>query len=160
MGRDCAPVGGQPATGGRDDWIPALFSAVALADLTTYPLTIQNCGRDATFAKAPERAVALGQISKIPFLLGVQDRIAATAFWPNAVLPELAKANAQIKVLTVVIPMLESVLAKQPDFVPAMLVTLMGPDSKVAKREDFSALGIATYLSPSACATTADVKGV
>jgi len=38
-------------------------------------------------------------------------------------------------------------------FVAAMLVTLMGPNSKVAKRADFEALGIPTYLSPSACST-------
>ena len=51
-------------------------------------------------------------------------------------------------------------LAKQPDFVAAMLVTLMGPDSKVAKRDDFETLGIPTYLSPSACTVEEDAKDV
>ena len=60
--------------------------------------------------------------------------MAATAFWPNAVLPELEEANSQVEVLTVEFPTLESVLSTQPDFVAAMLLTLMGPDSKVAKR--------------------------
>ena len=81
-----------------------------------------------------------------------------TAFWPNKVLPELEAANAKVDVLTVEFPTLESVLSKQPDFVAAMIVTLMGPDSKVAKREDFEKLGIATYLSPSACTTEADTQ--
>jgi iron complex transport system substrate-binding protein len=84
--------------------------------------------------------------------------MAATAFWPNDVLPELEAAHAQVELLTVEFPTLESVLATQPDFVSAMLVTLLGPDSRVAKREDFHALGIPTYLSPSAC-TTADTAG-
>lgn len=137
----------------------SFLCSAALADRTTYPLTIENCGQEVTFQKAPERAVALGQNSaEILLLLGLEDRMAATAFWPNSVLPELAAANDTVEVLTVEFPTLESVLAKQPDFVPAMLVTLMGPDSKVAKREDFEALGLPTYLSPSACTTEADAK--
>lgn len=135
-----------------------LYSA-ALAERTIYPLTIANCGQEVTFQKAPERTVALGQNSaEILLLLGLEDRMAATAFWPNSVLPELAAANDTVEVLTVEFPTLESVLAKQPDFVPAMLVTLMGPDSKVAKRQDFEKLGIPTYLSPSACTTEADAS--
>jgi iron complex transport system substrate-binding protein len=143
---------------------PAVLGSVAAAILCTsvqaeptiYPLTIENCGQQVTFTKAPERTVALGQNSaEIMLLLGLEDRMAATAFWPNKVLPELEAANSKVEVLTVEFPTLESVLSKQPDFVPAMLVTLMGPDSKVAKREDFERLGIPTYLSPSAC-TTAD----
>jgi iron complex transport system substrate-binding protein len=137
----------------------AFLSSSALAQATTYPLTIENCGQQVTFAKAPERAVALGQNSaEILLLLGLGDRMVGTAFWPNKVLPELEAANAKVDVLTVEFPTLEAILAKQPDFVPAMLVTLLGPDSKVAKREDFEKLGIPTYLSPSACTTVADTS--
>lgn len=131
-----------------------LLCTAAQAEPTRYPLTIENCGQKITFTKAPERTVALGQNSaEILFLLGLEDRMAATAFWPNKVLPELEAAHSKVEVLTVEFPTLEAVLSKQPDFVPAMLVTLMGPDSKVAKREDFAKLGIPTYLSPSACST-------
>ncbi|UIJ72646.1 ABC transporter substrate-binding protein [Aurantimonas sp. HBX-1] len=127
------------------------------AEPTAYPLTIENCGQAVTFEKAPERAVALGQNSaEVMLLLGLEDRMAATAFWPNKVLPELQAANDKVEVLTVEFPTLESVLSKQPDFVASMLTTLMGPDSKVAKRDDFESLGIPTYLSPSACSTTLD----
>lgn len=137
----------------------SLLCSAAQAERTSYPLTIENCGQEVTFEKAPERTVALGQNSaEILLLLGLEDRMAATAFWPNSVLPELTVANDTVEVLTVEFPTLESVLAKQPDFVPAMLVTLMGPDSKVSKRDDFQALGIPTYLSPSACSTAADTK--
>jgi iron complex transport system substrate-binding protein len=135
----------------------AMLSTAALAEATSYPLTIENCGQQVTFAQAPERAVALGHNSaEILFLLGLEDKMIATAFWPNKVLPELEAANAKVEVLTVEFPTLEAILAKQPDFVPAMLVTLLGPDSKVAKREDFEKLGIPTYLSPSACTTITD----
>ena len=128
------------------------FAAQAQTD---YPLTIENCGQSITFDAPPQNAVALGQNSaEIMLMLGLEDRMAATAFWPNKVLPELAEANAKVELLSVEFPSLESVLAVQPDFVAAMLVTLMGPDSKVAKREDFHSLEIPTYLSPSACSVT------
>lgn len=140
------------------------FAIAALAPLTAaaqartvYPLTIENCGQSVTFEKAPQNAVALGQNSaEIMLLLGLEDRMAATAFWPNTVLPDLAEANSKVELLSVEFPTLESVLSQQPDFVAAMLTTLLGPDSKVARRSDFEALGIPTYLSPSACATTLD----
>lgn len=136
----------------------AVSGTVLQAD-TTYPLTIENCGQTVTFEQAPQSAVALGQNSaEIMLLLGLEDRMAATAFWPNAVLPEVAEANNEVEVLTVEFPTLESVLSKQPDFVAAMLTTLLGPDSKVAKRSDFESLGIPTYLSPSACSTTLDAS--
>ena len=135
----------------------AVFCIALQAEPTRYPLTLENCGQQVTFDKAPERAVALGQNSaEILLLLGLEDRMAATAFWPNSVLPELEEANGKVDVLTVEFPTLEAVLSKQPDFVPAMLLTLMGPDSKVAKREDFEKLDIPTYLSPSACSTALD----
>ncbi|QBX34306.1 ABC transporter substrate-binding protein [Paracoccus liaowanqingii] len=122
---------------------------------TDYPMTVENCGQSVTFEAPPQNAVALGQNSaEIMLMLGLEDRMAATAFWPNTVLPELAEANAEVELLSVEFPSLESVLAVQPDFVAAMLVTLMGPDSKVAQREDFHSLGIPTYLSPSACSVT------
>jgi iron complex transport system substrate-binding protein len=136
-----------------------LAGTVLHADPVSYPLEIENCGQVVTFDGPPENAVALGQNSaEILYMLGLEDRMAATAFWPNDVLPQLEAAHAQVELLTVEFPTLESVLATQPDFVSAMLVTLLGPDSRVAKREDFHALGIPTYLSPSAC-TTADTAG-
>lgn len=135
------------------------FCGVAAHAGTNYPLTIENCGQTVTFESAPQNALALGQNSaEIMLLLGLEDRMAATAFWPNSVLPELAQANSEVEVITVEFPTLESVLSKQPDFVAAMLTTLLGPDSKVAKRSDFEELGIPTYLSPSACSTTLDAS--
>lgn len=129
------------------------FSAVpALAEATKYPLTIENCGSQVTFQKAPERAVGLGQNSaEIMLLLGLEDKMVGTAFWPNKVLPQVAEANAKVKVLTVEFPTFESILAQNPDFVAAALPSLLGPSSKVAKREDFEKVGIPTYISPSTC---------
>jgi len=139
----------------------SLSAGAALASPTSYPLTVSNCGVDVTFTKAPERAMALGQNSaEIMLLLGLEDRIAGTAFWPSKVLPELAQANAKVKLLTVEIPTLEAVLAERPDFVAAQLLNLLGPNSTIATREDFANLGIPSYLSPGVCATSDNVADV
>jgi len=119
---------------------------------TQYPLTLENCGQKITYTHAPERAVALGQNSaEILLLLGLQDRMVASAFWPSKVMPQLAKANEKVKLLTVEFPRFESVLAEDPDFVASALPSLIGPNSKVAKREDFDKMGVPTYLSPGTC---------
>ena len=134
--------------------------AVQAADAhTQYPLTLENCGQKITYTHAPKRAVALGQNSaEILLLLGLQDRMVGTAFWPSHVLPQLADANAKVKLLTVEMPRLESILAEDPDFVAAALPSLIGPNSKVAKREDFEKMGVPTYLSPGTCLASGTAK--
>lgn len=137
----------------------ALQIAPASAAPTQYPLTIENCGAKITIPKAPERAVGLGQNSaEIMLLLGLEDKMAGTAFWPSKVLPQLETANSKVKLLTVEFPTFESILAENPDFVAAALPSLIGPSSKVAKREDFDKVGVPTYLSPSTCLSTEQVK--
>ncbi|PQZ48465.1 ABC transporter substrate-binding protein [Ochrobactrum sp. MYb15] len=131
----------------------------ATASSTKYPLTIENCGAKITFEKAPERSIGLGQNSaEILLLLGLEDKMAGTAFWPSKVLPQLEAANSKVKLLTVEFPTFESILAENPDFVAASLPSLIGKSSKVAKREDFDKVGVPTYLSPSTCLSTEQVK--
>ncbi|NNU60875.1 ABC transporter substrate-binding protein [Ochrobactrum soli] len=126
---------------------------------TQYPLTLENCGTKVTFQKAPERAISLGQNSaEIMLLLGLEDKMAGTAFWPSKVLPRLEAANSKVKLLTVEFPTFESILAENPDFVAAALPSLIGLNSKVAKREDFDKVGVPTYLSPSTCLSTEKVR--
>lgn len=141
----------------------ALSLSPAFAASTAYPLVINNCGVELTFEKAPQRAVTLGQNSaEILLLLGVEDQMVGTAFWPSEVLPELAEANGKVKRLSQEIPTLESILAERPDFVAAQLAHLLGPESKVAKREDFANLGINSYISPTLCTAnhnSGDVHG-
>jgi iron complex transport system substrate-binding protein len=109
--------------------------------------------------KAPERAIGLGQNSaEIMLLLGLEDKMVGTAFWPNRVMPELEKANSKVKLLTVEFPTFESILAESPDFVAAMLPSLIGPSSKVAKREDFDKIGVNTYIAPSSCVAEGATK--
>src|SRR5690606_8435964 len=141
----------------------ALSLAPAQAAATVYPRKLDTSGVELTFEKAPERVVTLGQNSaEILLLLGVEDSMVGTAFWPSEVLPGLEEANSKVKRLSQEIPTFESILAERPDFVAAQLAHLLGPESKVAKREDFAKLGINSYLSPTLCSAnheTGDVHG-
>lgn len=147
-------------------FLPAVLGAIAFAapvhaEPTSYPLTLQNCGVEITVEQAPQNAVALGQNSaEILLMLGLQDRLAASAFWPTKVLPELEEANEQVEILSVELPTLEGILAKEPDFVAAQLPLLLGDESKVAKRQDFADLGIPSYLSPGICNTRDDAGDI
>jgi iron complex transport system substrate-binding protein len=138
----------------------AIFTTTCFAQAATqYPLTIENCGTSIAIQKTPERAVGLGQNSaEILLLLGLEQKMVATAFWPSKVLPQLEEANAKVKLLTVEFPTFESILAQEPDFVAAALPSLVGPTSKVAKREDFDKVGVPSYISPSTCLSTEKVK--
>jgi iron complex transport system substrate-binding protein len=139
--------------------VASLSATAAPAGPTQYPLTLDNCGAQVTFEKAPERAIGLGQNSaEILLMLGLGNRMVGTAFWPSKVMPLLEEANAKVKLLTVEFPNFESLLAENPDFVAAALPSLMGPTSKVAKRDDFEKVGVPSYLSPSTCLSTDKVQ--
>lgn len=80
--------------------VSLLFSGdmygAAAAD-TGYPLTINSCGRDITFKKAPARAVSLGQSStETLYLLGLSDKVVGTAVRLGPVLKGYEDANAKV----------------------------------------------------------------
>ncbi len=67
-------AGGLTACGSEDDDREPTSAATG-----SYPVTIENCGAEVTFDKAPERVVLL-KSSSVPFLheLGVLDRVRRT----------------------------------------------------------------------------------
>jgi iron complex transport system substrate-binding protein len=130
----------------------ALSAGVAQAAETQYPLTFENCGRQVTFEKAPERAVSLGQSStEILYLLGVGDRMVGTAVWIGPVLAGYEEANAKVERLADNDPSFESVVAKKPDLVTAQFQWHVGPEGIVATPEQFEELKILVYTSPADC---------
>jgi len=132
----------------------ALFglAPAASAGPTHYPLTIRNCGVDVTFAKAPQRAVSIGQSStEILLSLGLADRIVGTAVWFGPVLKGYEAANDKIKRLADNDPSFESVVGQEPDLVTAQYEWHVGPNGSVGKREQFAELGIPTYIAPADC---------
>lgn len=125
---------------------------------TGYPFTLDNCGVEVTFDKAPSRAASLYQAStEILLSLGLADRMVGTSTWFDPVLPALAADNAKVPRLADNDPSLEAVLAKEPDIVTSASAHTFTP-AVVAERSRFAQLGIPTYQSPSVC-TGAKVEG-
>lgn len=128
------------------------LAPASAADATKYPLTIHNCGMSVTFDKAPIRAVALGQsTTEILLSLGLADKIAGTAVWVGPVMKPFEAQNARIERLADNDPSFEAVIAREPDLVAAQFEWHVGPNGSVAKREQFTQLGIPTYISPADC---------
>lgn len=130
----------------------AAFAAQAQAAETTYPLTLENCGHQVTFQKAPGQTVSIGQSStEILYLLGLADRVVGTALWVGPVLKDYEEVNSKIDRLADNDPSFESVLAKKPDIIAVQFQWQVGPEGVVAKPEQFEELGIPVYTSPSDC---------
>ncbi|GAA3895149.1 ABC transporter substrate-binding protein [Streptomyces gulbargensis] len=117
-----------------------------------YPVTLDNCGRSLTVARAPRRAAALDQGSaEILLSLGLADRMVGTATWTDPVLKGLEKENAKVPRLADRYPSFEKVLDTEPDLVTASFLHTVGTGG-VAPRERFEKLGVPAYVSPSDCA--------
>ena len=132
--------------------LPFCLFATSAHSETNYPLTFENCGRQITFDKAPERAVTIGQSStEILFHLGLADKITGTAVWFTEPLPQFAKVSSQIPRLADNDPSFESVIGAKPDLVAAQFLWHLGPEGIVATPEQLTELGINAYISPADC---------
>ncbi|WP_278922275.1 ABC transporter substrate-binding protein [Pseudophaeobacter profundi] len=129
----------------------ASFVPMAQAQ-TTYPLTIENCGVEVTFDAAPKTAVTVGQAgTELLYSLGLGDKVAGTSVWFTEVLPEFSELNAGVERLADNDPSFESVVDKRPDIVAVQYEWHIGPQGIVATREQFSDLGIPTFVLPADC---------
>ncbi|WP_313199836.1 ABC transporter substrate-binding protein [Rhizobium sp.] len=138
----------------------AALPATAFAASTSYPLTVENCGQKVTFDKAPSKIVSIGQgMTEVLYSLGLADKVAGTAVWVGPVLPQYAEANAKIKRLADNDPSFESIVGLEPDLVAAEFEWHVGPMGSVAKREQFSDIGVNTYLSPADCVAKTNLDG-
>jgi iron complex transport system substrate-binding protein len=118
---------------------------------TSYPLTVENCGRKVTFDAAPRRAVAVAQPAIETLLaLGVQGRMAGTASWSDPVLPSLARANARVPRLADGFPSFERVLRTEPDLVYSTFDYTFSAEG-IAPKARFAKLGIPIYQSAAEC---------
>lgn len=137
-----------------------LPAAHVLADTTSYPLTLSNCGQEISFQSAPDNIVTVGQsATEILYALGLSDRVTGTSVWFNPVLPEFRDVNADIERIADNDPSFEAVVNKKPELVAAQYEWHVGPSGSVATREQFHDLGIATYIMPADCDTKDNTTG-
>ncbi|MFI6730887.1 ABC transporter substrate-binding protein [Streptomyces sp. R-74717] len=83
-----------------------------------FPYTVTNCGTKTTFDAPPKRAVTMNQhATEVMLALGLQDRLAGTAYLDDRILPKYRSAYAKTKVLAKEYPSKEVLLGANPDFV-------------------------------------------
>ncbi|MEO5806510.1 putative F420-0 ABC transporter substrate-binding protein [Devosia sp.] len=125
---------------------------------TTYPLTLQNCGAEVTFDKAPARVVTIkSTATELLLSLGLGDRIVGVGFQDGPLPEALAAAGASLKVLADKLPSQEVVLETDPDFIYGGWESNFAADG-AGERPTLEQLGVKTYVAPAACRTVKPPK--
>lgn len=116
-----------------------------------FPLTVDNCGVEVTVPEPPQRVVTIkSTATEMLLALGVGDRIVGTGFPDGPVPAELADEAAGLTVLSDKVPSAEVVLQAEPDLVYAGWESNLTAEG-AGDRATLAQLGVATYVSPSAC---------
>ncbi|MBF0686708.1 MAG: putative F420-0 ABC transporter substrate-binding protein [Cellulomonas sp.] len=115
------------------------------------PVTLDNCGTEVTFDAPPQRVVAIkSSTTEMLLALGLADALVGTAFADGPVPERWADDAADVPVLSEKVPGQEALLEVEPDLVYAGWESNLSADG-AGERSALGALGIATYVSPSAC---------
>ncbi len=119
-------------------------------DTEVAAVTIDNCGTEVVIDSPPQRIVTVkSSTTELLLALGAGDRIVGQAF-PDGPIPEQWAPAADIPVLSDSAPAQEAVLELEPDLVFAGWESVFSADSS-GERDSYAALGIDTYVAPSAC---------
>lgn len=148
--------------GASSDQSPAAGVQRAAPAKTSYPLTIDNCGRKVTFTRPPERVLIMNGVSvgevQTYVLLGLQNRVVANAQRvaisdDPTMVAEVAKVpaggvewNKNFDVPA------EKVLELKPDLVVSTWSGGFDAESGFATRDQLAKAGINSYVNPVDCA--------
>jgi iron complex transport system substrate-binding protein len=139
------------AAGSTADEGPTAASATTPPADGGFPLTVDNCGVEVTVPEPPQRVVTIkSTATEMLLALGVGDRIVGTGFPDGPVPAELADEAAGLTVLSDKVPSAEVVLQAEPDLVYAGWESNLTAEG-AGDRATLAQLGVATYVSPSAC---------
>ena len=117
-----------------------------------FPITIDNCGFEATFDAPPESAITMNQgATEVMLALGLDEHMTGTAYLDDAILPQYEDTYATIPVLSDTYPSQEVLFGADPDFVYGSYSSAFG-EAAAGPREQLAELGIGSYVSPVACA--------
>lgn len=124
---------------------------------TEYPLTVDNCGVSQVFEKAPESIVTMGQAgTEFLYALNQSDKVKGTSVWFTELDEKFKAVNSKIERLADNGPSFEAVIKKRPEMVVVQFPYYVGEKGTVGTREQFSTLGIHSYLLPSSCLDKTD----
>lgn len=138
-----AACGGSPGTGDT--------AAAEASTAPGFPYTVANCGVSSTYQAPPRRAVTMNQhATELLLALGLQDRMAGTAYLDDAVLPAYRSAYDGVKVLAKEYPSKEILLGADPDFVYGGYASAFDK-AQGRDREGLAKSGINSRLSVEYC---------
>ncbi|MFD5083514.1 ABC transporter substrate-binding protein [Kitasatospora sp. NPDC058406] len=121
------------------------------------PVTVNNCGTTVTVGAPPERLVTLNQgATEVALALGLESRMAGTAYLDNAVPEKWKAAYDSVPVLSKDYPTKEKLLAARPDFLYASYSSAF-TDKVAGTRDELGGQGIPSYLSPFGCSDKSQV---
>jgi iron complex transport system substrate-binding protein len=136
---------------------------------TTYPLTMNNCGTDNSFARTPERVVVMngGSVAESSSLiaLGQEARVVANAqSYGTSDVAGRAEAIKRLPSGGITLDnqqdiSREAMLGLRPDLVISTYGGGFKSDAGYASREDLKKIGANTYVPPSACASDGMIAG-
>ncbi|WP_407653450.1 ABC transporter substrate-binding protein [Brevibacillus ruminantium] len=139
---------------------PSQETAKAGDGNSTNPVTVQIDGRTVTFTEVPKRAVSLNQhVTEVMLALGLEDKMAGTAYLDDSILPEYQDAYAKVPVLSAKYPSKEVLLAAEPDFVYAGWKSAF-TEKAVGTIDGLEKLGIKPYLHQSSNMTGPEPEDV
>jgi iron complex transport system substrate-binding protein len=116
-----------------------------------YPVPVDNCGVTSSVAAEPSRAVTMNQgATEVMLALGLQDRMAGTAYLDDAVPQKWQAAYDSVDVLADEYPDRETLLETRPDFVYASYTSAFDREA-AGPADDLAEVGIASYTSPLGC---------
>lgn len=119
-------------------------------------VTLQNCGKTVSLAAPATRAITVNQgATESALAIGAEKDMVGTAYLDDQIAPQFKEAYDSVPVMAPEYPDLETVLAAKPDLVAASYSSAFA-DGGIGSREEFTDLGIATYVSPFGCADKAD----
>lgn len=130
---------------------PAAQPTAEPSPTSAYPRTVASCGVEATLEAPPERVVTIkSSATEMVLALGAGERLVGTAFADGPVPQEYATAAQDLPVLSDKVPAAEVVLETEPDLVYAGWESNLTAEG-AGERDMLASLGVATYVSPSAC---------
>jgi iron complex transport system substrate-binding protein len=116
-----------------------------------YSFSADNCGFLTTVEAPPERVLTIKSSTlEMMLALGLADRVVGAAFLDGPIPDDLTPDGTEIPVVSDKAPGPEAVLSTQPDLVYAGWESSFSAES-AGDREALGRLGVATYVSPSAC---------
>ncbi|MGW1179232.1 ABC transporter substrate-binding protein [Kitasatospora sp. NPDC002543] len=115
------------------------------------PVSVDNCGTTVSVGAPPARLVTLNQgATEVALALGLESRMAGTAYLDDAVPGKWKTAYESVPVLSKEYPTKEKLLAARPDFLYASYASAF-TDKVAGSREELVGQGIPSYVSPFGC---------